>query len=364
MRQQSPLPVTVLHNTNNLLGESPAFRRLLGQVARFARCDATVLISGETGTGKELTARAIHYQSGRADGPFIPINCGSLPDALFGSELFGHTRGAFTDAYESRLGLVAQAEDGTLFLDELETLSCAGQVALLRFLQDHEYRPLGAARARIANVRVLGATNADLADLVRDGKFRQDLLYRLNVLTLGVPPLRERADDALVLAQSFLKKLCGQYELPARHFHPEAVAALCAYEWPGNVRELENLLHREFLLADGDELRLPSLPRSAGLDRRLNLRRSTDVSRDDTQVAEVPAAAMSAATGVAFRDAKARAIADFEREYVRHLLQQSAGNVSLAARLAGKERSRFNRLVRKYQFSARDFRTPPTSQGS
>ena len=363
MRQQSGLPVTVPHNTNNLLGESQAFRRLLGQIERFARCDATVLINGETGTGKELTARAIHYQSVRADGPFIPINCGALPDALFGSELFGHTRGAFTDAHENRLGLVAQAEDGTLFLDELETLSAAGQVALLRFLQDHEYRPLGAPRPRVANVRVLGATNVDLAALVRDGKFRQDLMYRLNVLTLDVPPLRDRADDALVLANAFLKKLCSQYELTVRRFHPEAVAALLAYEWPGNIRELENLLHREFLLADGDELLLPSLPRSTGLDRRLATRRSTDNSGSSTRVVEAPAAA-SVESGVAFRDAKARAIADFEREYVRHLLQQSGGNVSLAARLAGKERSRFNRLVRKYRFSARDFRASSTSQGS
>jgi DNA-binding NtrC family response regulator len=355
--------VTVLQNADNLLGESEAFRRLLGQVERFARCDATVLINGETGTGKELTARAIHYHGSRADGPFIPINCGALPDALFGSELFGHMRGAFTDAHENRAGLVAQAEGGTLFLDELEALSPAGQVALLRFLQDYEYRPLGAPRARIANVRVLGATNADLSDLVRQGKFRQDLLYRLNVLTLDVPPLRERGDDALVLAQAFLRKLCSQYQVPERVFDADAVAALRAYSWPGNVRELENLLHREFLLADGDVLILPGLPRSAGLERRLAARRSGDLPGNDGPRA--PAQVVRAISdGVAFREAKARAIADFEREYVRHLLRQSGGNVSLAARLAGKERSRFNRLVRKYQFSARDFRAPRGPQGS
>jgi len=218
--------------------------RLLGQIERFARCDATVLINGETGTGKELTARAIHYHGKRAEGPFIPINCGALPDALFGSELFGHTRGAFTDAYESRAGLVEQAEGGTLFLDELEALSPAGQVALLRFLQDHEYRPLGAPRARVANVRVLGATNADLSSFVRQGKFRQDLLYRLDVLTLDVPPLRNRGDDALVLARAFLRKLCSRYQQLERTFHADAIAALRSYEWPGNVRELENLIRR------------------------------------------------------------------------------------------------------------------------
>ncbi len=353
MSRQKTTTTSVLNAKHNLLGESPAFLRLLEQIDRFARCDATILINGETGTGKELTARAIHYLSGRNDGPFVPINCGSLPDALFGSELFGHTRGAFTDAHENRQGLIAQAEEGTLFLDELEALSPGGQVALLRFLQDHEYRPLGAARSRTANVRVIGATNANLAVLARTGKYRQDLLYRLDVLTLDVPPLRERADDAVVLAEAFLRKLCVRYQLDGRQFHPDAIAALRTYEWPGNVRELENLVHREFLLADGDELQLPSLPRGAttGAERRVTMRRSTDAPP-----AEGFAVRKTAHGGEAFRDAKARAIAEFEREYVRDLLRQSGGNVSLAARLAGKERSRFNRLVRKYQIAARDFR--------
>jgi DNA-binding NtrC family response regulator len=353
MSQQNMPSNSLLNAKLNLLGESPAFRRLLSQIDRFARCDATVLISGETGTGKELTARAIHYLSDRNDGPFIPINCGSLPDALFGSELFGHTRGAFTDAHESRHGLIAQAEGGTLFLDELEALSSTGQVALLRFLQDHEYRPLGAARSRTANVRVIGATNAQLAELVRAGRYRQDLLYRLNVLTLDVPPLRERADDAVVLAEAFLRKLCGHYKLAGRRFHCDAIAALRTYDWPGNVRELENLVHREFLLADGDELRLSSLPCGSSVERRVSARRSSDTSPPDA-----PLALVQAAGCVAFREAKARAVADFEREYVRELLRQSGGNVSLAARLAGKERSRFNRLVRKYQLSACEFRDP------
>jgi len=210
---------------------------------------------------------------------------------------------------------------------------------------------------------VLGATNADLSSFVRQGKFRQDLLYRLDVLTLDVPPLRDRGDDALVLARAFLRKLCGRYQQPERTFHADAIAALRSYEWPGNVRELENLLHREFLLEDGNELMLPGLPRSGGLERRLAARRSTDATGNGAAGSGVPAARVIA-DGVAFRDAKARVIADFEREYLQHLLRQSGGNLSLAARLAGKERSRFNRLVRKHRLCARDFRAPPGSRGS
>jgi DNA-binding NtrC family response regulator len=335
----------------NLLGDSPAFRALLGQIERFARCDATVLIDGETGTGKELAARAIHYLSARGEGPFVPINCGAIPEQLIGSELFGHSRGAFTDAREARQGLIARAESGTLFLDELETLSAAGQVALLRFLQDHEYRPIGATQSRLANLRVVGATNANLAALAKQGAFRQDLLYRLNVLTLDVPPLRARGDDAVLLAQAFLKTLCTRYQQPPRRLSADARAAVRKHDWPGNVRELENLIHREFLLTDEPELTLSALPRPSPLDaeRRSGFRRSGDS----------PAAGANARPELVcaeFRAAKALAIAEFEKEYVCRLLQRAGGNVSLAARLAGKERSRFNRLVRKYRISAREFR--------
>ncbi|HEU5135657.1 MAG TPA: sigma 54-interacting transcriptional regulator [Steroidobacteraceae bacterium] len=336
-----------------LLGESPAFLGMLANIERYAACDATVLIDGETGTGKELAARAIHYLSERGDGPFIPINCGSIPDALFGSEFFGCVRGAFTDAREARRGLIAQAEGGTLFLDELETLSTAGQVALLRFLQDREYRPLGAAQPSVADVRVIAATNADLTTLVAERQFRQDLLYRLKLLTLDVPPLRARGDDAVLLAGAFLRKLSHDYQRPEPRLHPGAVAALRAHEWPGNVRELENLLHREFLLADDQEMYLPTLRgdlRDSHAERRVKARRSADLAQRPGPVAQLPSA------GIAFREAKARVVADFEREYVRALLELAGGNVSKAARLAGKERSRFNRMMRKYQLSARAFR--------
>jgi DNA-binding NtrC family response regulator len=238
MRTERSLSLSVeLVAQLHLLGKSPAFRRLLEEVERFAACDATILIHGETGTGKELAARAMHYLSGRRNGPFIPINCGWIPDSLIGSELFGHSRGAFTDAREAREGLVAQAEGGTLFLDELEALSLRGQVALLRFLQDYEYRPLGAASARTANVRVIGATNEDLEELVKQGQFRRDLLYRLNVLAVAVPPLRERGDDVVVLARACLESRRATGRLPRAA--PGRVAALA--RTVANVRELENL---------------------------------------------------------------------------------------------------------------------------
>jgi DNA-binding NtrC family response regulator len=345
----------------NLLGESPSFRTLLQHIERFAACDATVLLHGETGTGKELAARAMHYLSVRGDGPFLPINCGCIPDALIGSELFGHSRGAFTDAREAHEGLVAQAEGGTLFLDELEALSAAGQVALLRFLQDHQYRPLGASSVRTADVRVIGATNENLVELASEGHFRRDLLYRLNVLSVTVPPLRARGDDVVLLARAFLKRLTGSYGTGERSLHPDAVDALGRYPWPGNVRELENLIHREFLLTDDIELRLESLPRTR--DPHTGDRPST--SRSVARPASAAASPAAPLTQVAFKEAKARAIADFEREYVCELLERSDGNISLAARLAGKERSRLNRLLRKYRISARSFkRTSPTRAAS
>lgn len=327
----------------NLVGESASFRDLLEQIDRFAQCDATILIHGETGTGKELAGRAIHYLSRSRNGPFIPINCGSIPDSLIGSEFFGYSRGAFTDARESRRGLIAQAHMGTLFLDELEAMSIRGQVALLRFLQDHEYRPLGASNSHTANVRVIGATNADLSAMCDRSEFRRDLFYRMNGLSVFLPPLRERDDDVILLARTFLTRISARYDEPPRELHPDAIATLKAYHWPGNVRELENLVHREFLLSDEPQLRFDSLRRELG--RAGDLRRTP------------PPAAM-ALTDVGFREAKARVIADFERAYILELLRRARGNVSLAARLSGKERSRLGRLVRKYRLSAREFKSP------
>jgi len=306
----------------NLIGRSPAFLRQLSLVTRYATCDATVLIEGETGTGKELVARAIHYLSPRRDLPFVGLNCGALPDGLVESELFGHFRGAFTDAKETRAGLVAQARGGTLFLDEVEAMSPHAQVALLRFLQDKEYRPVGGAVVKDANVRILASSNADLKGMVRRGQFRSDLLYRLDVLPLHLPPLRERDGDVMLLAEAFVARLNQQSGAPPKVLHPGAGALLSARSWPGNVRELENVIQRQFVLSPGTVIHVTD---------------GADEHRTDNPVGPEP-----------FNVAKARAVAQFERAYVSALLAETCGNLSVAARLAGKDRSDIGRLVRKH----------------
>jgi DNA-binding NtrC family response regulator len=307
-----------------LIGSAPRFLHALTVIRKSASCDATVLIHGETGTGKELAARAIHYLGTRRTGPFVPVNCGAIPDALIESEFFGHIRGAFTDARDTREGVVSQARGGTLFLDELETLSPRGQVVLLRFLQDQSYKPVGGEQFHRANVRIIGSTNADFRVLTEEGRFRLDLLFRLQVLPVELPPLRERPGDALLLATYFVERLGAQYGRRPMPFTTEAIRYLERHHWPGNVRELENLVHRELVLSDGSEIALQSVlgPKPA----------AGDVSHPVQR----------------FQVAKARMIAEFEKAYIADLLNRTRGNVSLAARLAGKDRSRLGKLVKKH----------------
>ncbi len=297
-------------------------------IKRLAACGATVLIEGEIGTGKEIAARAIHYLGTRKDGPFTPVNCGALPDSLFENEMFGHVRGAFTDARDTVIGLIANAEGGTLFLDEVEALSPKGQVSLLRFLQDGTYRPLGGKRLVHANVRIVAASNVSLRDLVARGQFRADLMYRLAVMPLDLPALRERAGDVPLLARHFVDRFNVQYSTGKR-LSAESIAALDAHAWPGNVRELENVLHREVLLCDGDTIEI--------LGRAPFHHRAGNGNGHDPLAFER-----------GFRAAKASWIAEFERRFVLWALEQSGGNVSAAARRAGKERRTFGRLVKKY----------------
>lgn len=315
-----------------LIGNSESFQQVLKKIHKIMQCDAPVYIDGETGTGKELVARAIHYLGARKDLPFIAANCGALPDQLIENELFGHEKGAFTDASTSSDGLISQAEGGTLFLDEIETLSARGQVVLLRFLENRMYRPLGSKAAKKANLRVITATNENIADMVQQGKFRKDLFYRINLINILLPPLRKRGGDIPLLAEHFIRQLQFQYDRPDRTLHPDSLAALRYHDWPGNVRELENTLHREFLMAEGkfiyiDELEYKKRERRALIgDRRLQSLMSQPMVM-----------------------AKSCVIEEFEQRYLASVLVKANGNISEAARIAGKERRSFTRLMDKYE---------------
>src|SRR5258708_1347653 len=294
--------------TVRMIGRCPSFARVQRLLGQMARCNAPVLIEGETGTGKELAARAVHYQSARHSRPFVPINCGAIPDSLLESELFGYRRGAFTDAKESSPGILMLADTGTLFLDEVDALSAKGQVALLRFLQEGKIRALGSPIERTLNVRVIAASNRELSDVVAKGLFRQDLFYRLNVLVARLPPLRSRGNDVLLIAAAVLRALAVRHGRSTPALGPCLREFLLSYQWPGNIRELENLIEREFLLSDcTDTLYMPSneLP-GIGEDLR------------DPERAERPTGIASAVTRSSFnyRLAHAEVIAEFDRRFL------------------------------------------------
>lgn len=310
-----------------LIGESAAFTAAVDKIPVVARCDVRILISGETGTGKELCARAIHYLSPRAGGPFIPVNCGAIPPELAENELFGHERGAYTGAAAAQAGLIREAEGGTLFLDEVDCLPLLAQAKLLRFLQEQEYRPLGSARMRRADVRVITATNVDLAEAVGEGRVRRDFYYRLNIIPLRLPPLRERRADISLLARHFLAKFAAEFARAAARFSDEALKKLNAYDWPGNVRELEHVVERAVALSAGEVIS------GAEID--------------------LPAAAAPACRD-SFKEAKAQAVAEFEKQYLSGLLATHHGNITRAAQAAKKNRRAFWQLLRKHHIDARD----------
>jgi len=319
----------------NMVGKSNEFCHMLNLIRKIATCDATVLIEGETGTGKELAARAIHYLSERREFPFLPVNCGAIPDNLVENELFGHAKGAFTDARDSHVGLVREAAGGTLFLDEIEVLSPKAQITLLRFLQDRHYRPLGSTRQLEANVRVIAATNVDLRQLIEQKIFREDLFFRLKIMWLSTPPLRKRHGDIELLAEHFGRHFSQQYGRPPKSLHADTRAVLNRYHWPGNIRELENVIHRAFLLTEGNCIRLPSPESLVDID--------SNAPSETTEpfLAETD-----------FNRAKAKAIAEFERTFLHQAMRAAHGNVSLAARSCGKERRTFGRLLKKHRIDS------------
>lgn len=309
-----------------IVGGAQNLLRCLAAARRAAASDAPVVIEGETGVGKELLARLIHRLGPRARRAFVPVNCGCLPSELVENELFGHEAGAYTGAGAARTGLVQQAEGGVLFLDEIDTLPARAQVALLRFLQQGEVRPVGGGALRRVDVRVIAASNRPLGALAAAGAFREDLYFRLAVLELTLPPLRERREDIGALARHFLARRGAAYGRPGLGLAPEAEAWLVAHDWPGNVRQLDNLIHRAVVTAEGSTVGLADIaPRAA---------EQAPLSPDG------------------FRTAKTRAVDDFERRYLAALMTEAGGNVTAAAARAGKERRALGKLLKKHGLRA------------
>ena len=323
-----------------LIGNSARMQAVYKLALGVAQTSSTVLLLGESGTGKELTARAIHQHSARADKAFVTLNCSALPVELVESELFGHMRGAFTGATATRPGLFETADGGTLFLDEVGDLPPLAQVKLLRALQEGEVKRIGSNDTHIVDVRVIAATNVDLKTRISTGGFREDLYYRLNVVAISLPTLRERPEDVPLLAQHFVAKYAERANRPVRAISSAALEVLLAQPWPGNVRELENAIEHAVVFCSGETIEPQHLPFSS--DGKVLPGPGGGTGPFDVH-AELP-----------FRDAKARALASFESAYFREVLERSDGNVSEAARKAGLDRSNFRRAARRAGVGTRD----------
>jgi len=303
-----------------------------------AYSSTTVLVTGESGTGKELVARALHTRSPRKGHPFVALNCGALTETLLESELFGHVKGAFTGAQRDQKGLFDAADGGTIFLDEIGDIPLSTQVRLLRVLQEGEIKRVGSAESVKVDVRVIAATHRDLPKLVKAGKFREDLFYRLNVINIPLPSLRERVDDIPLLAHHFLRRYAERLGKKVRALSPEGIELLCGYRWPGNVRELENAVERAVVLCRGDAVTPTDLPPAV-------------TGRTAPLVREVqPSGAEEAAwLTLSYAAAKEHALRRFEKSYVDALMRACDNNISAAARKAGMDRSNFKRVLRKYR---------------
>ncbi len=331
-----------------IVGASARMQRLLKLVSRVAPTDSTVLILGESGTGKELIARSLHVLSKRASGPFVPVNVGALPESLVESELFGHARGAFTGANSDRPGLVEEAHGGTLFLDEIGDMPMAAQVKLLRTLENNEVRRLGENSPRLVDVRVIAATHRDLQAQVADGRFRGDLYYRLNVVQLEIPPLRERAEDIGLLAAYFVERAARRTGRKLR-IAPEAMALLAHHDWPGNVRELENAIEHAVAVAEGDALGAADLPASVRTPRLLTRNAGEPADAMWLEPEPAPRTARSR-TG---RDPDARSLDEVTREHVLRALARHDGNATAAARQLGVSRTTLWRMLKRWGVSRR-----------
>ncbi|MCS6291695.1 MAG: sigma-54-dependent Fis family transcriptional regulator [Nitrospira sp.] len=309
--------VKELYGLENVVARSPAMQRLFQQIAQVADSDATILLFGETGTGKEVMARVAHTNSRRSKGPFVALNCAAIPEALFESELFGHVRGAFTSAHGAKKGLFQSANGGTIFLDEIGEMPLSMQVKLLRAVQEREVREVGSELSTKIDVRIIAATNKDLGEAVKNGSFRNDLYYRISVVPLFIPPLRDRRDDIPLLAQHFLKISNQRANKDVRGFTPTALHRLMVNPWPGNVRELENAIEKAVVMTRQDMI-TPDLLPSVGVSPDTPLKPLTEAKEE------------------------------FERTYLKNVLQLTGGNISRAAQFAGRYRADFYKMLRKY----------------
>jgi two-component system response regulator HydG len=323
--------------SDGLVGNSGPIRDVQRMIDAVAYSAATVLVNGESGTGKELVARALHAKSPRRSQPFVALNCGALTETLLESELFGHVKGAFTGAQRDQKGLFDAADGGTIFLDEIGDIPPATQVRLLRVLQEGELKRVGSAESIRVDVRVIAATHRDLPKLVKSGKFREDLFYRLNVIAIPIPPLRERIEDVPLLAHHFLRRYTERLGKKVKTLTPEAIELLCGYRWPGNVRELENALERAVVLCRGDSITPADLPPAVS-GRTAPLIREVPVGGDDASWLTM-----------SYAIAKEQALRRFEKGYVDALMRACDNNISAAARKAGMDRSNFKRVLRKYR---------------
>ena len=336
-------------NSLNLVGISESHSTILDRLKKVAATDAEILITGPSGVGKELYANYVHLQSHRKNHHFVPVNCGSLSSGLLENELFGHIGGAFTGAMAQSEGLVNEAEGGTLFFDEVDSLSMTCQIKLLRFLQDKQYRRLGENYLRQANVRILAATNVDLEATVQEGQFRKDLFFRLRVVPIEIPPLNHRPEDILELLKTFSEKYAKKYNLPRVKFSEMAIERMKTYDWPGNIRELENCvafltcLQPERVLEPGDLPLLNKIQSKNGDSETSTPDRKNNDGLDPREY-------------VGFQESKSRLIANFEKEYIQQILKCTNGNISAAARMSGKNRRALFELMQKNDIDANEFR--------
>lgn len=331
---------------DNIIGDSKIILDLKRKVKELSKYTATLLISGETGTGKELVARGLHYGGILAGKPFIAVNCSTFSDDLFTSELFGYKRGAFTDAKNDKEGILSSVNGGTIFLDEIDSLSLKSQASLLRVLQELEFRPIGSTQVLKTNARFIAATNSNLQEKIDQGKFRQDLYFRLFILSINVPPLRDRQEDIPTLCNHFLDKLNTQYGLNKDSISPSLMSYLINKKWPGNVRELENCLHRYYLLSPGNTVDLQEYD-----SHKISVKESDESIREiiSSEDISIPLDFDNENKEyINFSDAKRIAIESFEAKFVSRLLYMCQGNITKAAKLCGKERRAFGKMVKKY----------------